>query len=145
MAKSIYEKRYYAFEIRSEDENEKGIVYGRPIVYDAVTDLGEFDEVIARGALIGTDLKDVRFLVNHNTDMIPLARSRNNNANSTMQLTVDNDGMGIRVVLDIENNSDARSLYSAIMRGTLKNGRTLKAITRYVALLRFQTLLKCQP
>lgn len=119
MAKSIYEKRYYAFEIRSEDENEKGIVYGRPIVYDAVTDLGEFDEVIARGALIGTDLKDVRFLVNHNTDMIPLARSRNNNANSTMQLTVDNDGMGIRVVLDIENNSDARSLYSAIMRGDI--------------------------
>ena len=119
MNKSIYERRYYAFEIRSENENEKGVVYGRPIVYDSITNLGMFDEVIVKGALIGTDLKDVRFLVNHNTDMIPLARSRNNNANSTMQLTVDDDGMGIRVVLDIENNSDARSLYSAIMRGDI--------------------------
>ena len=61
----------------------------------------------------------VRFLVNHNTDMIPLARSRNNNENSTMQLTVDDDGMMIRVDLDTENNADARSLYSAVGRGDI--------------------------
>jgi HK97 family phage prohead protease len=64
-----------------------------------------------------TDLKDVRFLVNHNIDMIPLARSRNNNENSTMQMSVDADGMMIRVDLDTENNADARSLYSAVSRG----------------------------
>ena len=66
-----------------------------------------------------TDLKDVRFLVNHNTDMIPLARSRNNNENSTMQMSVDEDGMTIRVDLDTENNADAKSLYSAVSRGDL--------------------------
>lgn len=120
MNKSIYERRYYAFEIRAEqNDNDVGIVTGRPIVYDSKTDLGDWFEIIDRGALKGADLKDVRFLVNHNTDMIPLARSRNNNANSTMQLTVDDEGMAIRVNLDVENNSDAKSLYSAIRRGDI--------------------------
>ena len=77
------------------------------------------DYLEARGALDEANLKDVRFLVNHNTDMIPLARSRNNNENSTMQMTVDKDGMGIRVNLDTENNTDARNLYSAIKRGDI--------------------------
>lgn len=110
--------RCYNFEMRaSKDDNEKGIIEGRAIVYDSVTDLGWFDEVIEAGALKNTDLKDVRFLVNHNTDMIPLARSRNNNDNSTMQLMVDEKGLKIRVKLDIENNTEARNLYSAISRG----------------------------
>lgn len=110
--------RCYNFEMRaSKDEEEKGIIEGRPIVYDRETDLGWFREIIQKGALKKTDLKDVRFLVNHNTDMIPLARSRNNNENSTMQMTVDDEGLKIRVKLDIENNSEAKSLYSAISRG----------------------------
>ena len=112
------EIREYAFEIRAEQDEKSGILTGRPIVYDAMTDLGWFDEVIEKDALIGTDLRDVRFLVNHNTSMIPLARSRNNNANSTMRLLVDDEGLSIRVALDIENNSEARSLYSAVERGT---------------------------
>ena len=36
-----------------------------------------------------------------------------------MQLTVDNDGMTIKVVLDVENNAEARALYSAIQRGDI--------------------------
>lgn len=36
-----------------------------------------------------------------------------------MQLTVDNDGMVIRVNLDTENNAEARSLYSAVQRGDI--------------------------
>ena len=88
-------------------------------MYDSKTDLGWYDETIARGALADTDLKDVRFLVNHNTDMIPLARSRNNNANSTMQMSVDDEGMSIRVDLDIEGNAEAKSLYSAVERGDI--------------------------
>ena len=113
------EIREYAFEIRAEQDEKNGILTGRPIVYDAMTDLGWFDEVIEKDALIGTDLRDVRFLVNHNTSMIPLARSRNNNANSTMRLLVDDEGLSIRVALDIENNSEARSLYSAVERGDI--------------------------
>lgn len=111
--------RCYNFEIRASKEEEKGIIEGRAIVYDSVTNLGYFDEIIEAGALKNTDLKDVRFLVNHNTDMIPLARSRNNNENSTMYLMVDEKGLKIRVKLDIENNAEARALYSAIERGDI--------------------------
>ena len=114
------EQREYQFEIRAEqNENEVGVITGRPIVYNSRTDLGYFDEVIELGALNGADLKDVRFLVNHDVSRIPLARSRNNNANSTMQLTLDDQGMLIRVNLDVKNNSEARNLYSAIERGDI--------------------------
>ena len=112
--------RAYNFEIRAENNEKNGDhITGRPIVYNSKTDLGYFDEIIEGGALDKANLKDVRFLVNHNTDMIPLARSRNNNENSTMQLEVDKDGMGIRVNLDTDNNSEARNLYSAIKRGDI--------------------------
>lgn len=112
--------RCYNFEMRaSKDEQERGIIEGRAIVYDSLTDLGYFDEVINAGALKNTNLKDVRFLVNHNTNMIPLARSRNNNENSTMQLIVDDKGLRVRIKLDIENNTESRNLYSAIERGDI--------------------------
>lgn len=115
-----FESRSYTFEIRAEQNEENvGVITGRPIVYDSRTDLGYFDEIIERGALDKTDLKDVRFLVNHDTSKIPLARSRNNNANSTMQLSVDEEGLAIRVNLDVENNTEARNLYSAIKRGDI--------------------------
>ena len=112
--------RAYNFEIRAENNEKNGDhIVGRPIVYNSRTNLGWFDEIIEAGALDKSNLKDVRFLVNHNTNMIPLARSRNNNENSTMQLEVDKDGMAIRVNLDTENNTEARNLYSAIKRGDI--------------------------
>lgn len=113
------EQRSYNFEIRAEETEQGNIITGRPIVYNSRTDLGWFDEIIEPGALSKTDLTDVRFLVNHDTSKIPLARSRRNNGNSTMKLTVDDAGMGIRVTLDTENNSEARALYSAVQRGDI--------------------------
>lgn len=113
-------RRNYAFEVRAENDEKHGtIITGRPIVYESKTDLGYFAEIIHKGALDHSDLKDVRFLVNHDTSKIPLARSRRNNENSTMQLSVDDDGLAIRVDLDIENNSEARALYSAVQRGDI--------------------------
>lgn len=114
-------KRSYNFEVRAEQDNENGsIITGRPIVYNSLTDIGGlYDEIIERGALMTTDLTDVRFLVNHDISKIPLARSRRNNGNSTMTLTVDDMGMSIRVVLDTENNAEARALYSAVQRGDI--------------------------
>lgn len=115
------EIRAFEFEVRAEENEENGkFLSGQPIVYNERTDLGWYDEIISDGALDGTDLRDVRFLVNHNTDMIPLARSRNNNANSTMQMEViPGRGMSIRVNLDTENNVEAKSLYSAVERGDI--------------------------
>ena len=115
------EIRAFSFEVRAQNDEEHGnFLEGTPIVYDSWTDLGWYDEMIDRGALADTDLRDVRFLINHNTDMIPLARSRNNNENSTMQMSIDDEiGMKIRVNLDTENNADARALYSAVERGDI--------------------------
>ena len=114
------EVRAFNFEVRAEQNEEHGhFLAGTPIVFDAESDLGWCSEIIERTALDNADLRDVRFLINHNTDMIPLARSRNNNENSTMQLSVNETGMDIRVDLDTENNTDARSLYSAVERGDI--------------------------
>ena len=117
--KNELERRSYLFEVRAEETENGSIITGRPIVYNSRTDLGFFDEIIESGALDNTDLTDVRFLVNHDVSKIPLARSRRNNGNSTMHLTVDALGMGIRVTLDTENNSEARALYSAVQRGDI--------------------------
>lgn len=124
MKKADFLRRNYNFEIRAEkkdgDENKgKYTIYGLPIVYDSRTDIGFFDEIIEKGALDKTDLKDVRFLVNHDLSKIPLARSRNNNENSTMRLKKSDKGLEVEIDLDADNNSDARNLYSAITRGDI--------------------------
>lgn len=114
------ERRSYMFEVRAESGEGGNIITGRPIVYDSKTDIGGwFEEVIDRGALDKTDLTDVRLLVNHDTRMIPVARSRRNNGNSTMQLSVHDFGMDIRAILDCENNHEAAALYSAVARGDI--------------------------
>lgn len=129
--KKELEKRAYNFEVRAEErEDGTGIITGRPIVYEAETVIGDyFKEIISRGALDGTDLTDVRFLVNHNTEMIPLARSRRNNGNSTMQLSVDYEGLTIETLLDIENNNDARALFSAVKRGDITGMSFMFSVT----------------
>ena len=119
--KKELEKRSYQceVEVRAEEGESGSVLTGRPIVYNSRTDIGYFDEIIEVGALNSADLTDVRFLVNHNTDMIPLARSRRNNGNSTMTLSPDLEGLSITVKLDTENNQDARALYSAVSRGDI--------------------------
>jgi HK97 family phage prohead protease len=114
------ETRAFNFEVRAEQDEKHGdYITGTPIVFDQATDMGWYEEKIDRDALADTDLKDVRFLIGHNTSMIPLARSRNNNENSTMQMSVTDAGMDIRVDLDTENNAEARALYSAVRRGDM--------------------------
>lgn len=128
MKKKPLTRSSYLCEVRAENDDNGAYITGRPIVYDSKTNLGYFDEVIERGALDKADLKDVRFLVNHDISKIPLARSRNNNKNSTMQLSVDEKGMVIRVHLDIENNAEAKSLYSAVQRGDISGMSFMFAI-----------------
>ena len=123
--KTKTEIRAFEFDIEANENEEHGhFLTGRAIVFDQPADLfspraGTYREYIDRDALQDTDLRDVRFLINHNTDMVPLARSRRNNENSTMQMTVTDGGLDIRVDLDIDNNADARILYSAVSRGDI--------------------------
>lgn len=117
--KKALERRAYNFDVLSEDTETGSTITGRPIVYNSRTNLGLFDEVIEPGALDNADLKDVRFLVNHNTSMIPLARSRRNNGNSTMLLTPVMEGLDISASIDTKNNATARELDSAVKRGDI--------------------------
>lgn len=112
--------RAYSVELRADEEN-KGIIEGMPIVFNSGTIikdwLGDFEEIIDRHALDNADLKDVCLLVNHDFHKIPLARSKN--GKGTMSFSIEDDGVHIRAELDIVNNSEARSLYSAVSRGDI--------------------------
>lgn len=110
------EMRAFTFpDLRAETEG--GVIQGHAAVFGQKTVIGGwFEEVIERSALDNTDFRDVVLTVNHNLQNIPLARSRNNNANSTLQLSVDDTGLFVRGVLDVENNTEARALHSSIAR-----------------------------
>lgn len=101
-------------------ENTGYTIEGYAIIYDQEVSIGGwFNEVVKRGALDGADLTDVPLFVHHNGRSIPLARSRRNNANSTLQLTPDEKGLRFKSELDVENNAEAKALYSAIQRGDI--------------------------
>lgn len=101
-------------------ENEGYIVEGYAIIYEQEVSIGGwFNEVVKRGALDGADLTDVPMFIHHNGETIPLARSRRNNNNSTLKLTPDDKGLYFRGELDVENNVDAKALYSSIKRGDI--------------------------
>lgn len=99
----------------------KGIIEGCPIVFEARTAIGDlFYEEIDPHALDEADLSDVKFMVNHNDGMLPLARHRRGKR-STMEIEIKPDGMHIKTTLDIENNATARELCSAIQRGDIED------------------------
>lgn len=115
-------KRNYNLELRTVDtENEQGIIEGVPIVFNKETLIrdisGEFYETIEPTALDNANLKDVLLFINHDTQKIALARSKN--GKGTMSFEIKKDGLHFRAKLDIENNTEARSLYSAIKRGDM--------------------------
>ena len=99
------------------DENNIGIIKGRPIVFQSRTDMGWYDEEIDVHALDNADLRDVRLCLNHDTSFV-YARSRNNNENSTMRIGVDEQGMFFEARLDL-NSSKANDLYIAVSRGDM--------------------------
>ena len=106
-------------EIRAEQFEGITKLTGYAILFNSRTNIGPFDEVIEPGAVGPEAMKDVPFFVNHDTSGIPMARSRNNNENSTMQLFLDEKGVGFRVNLDTERNTNARALSSAVERGDI--------------------------
>ena len=118
MEQNIIITRDYPSIFETREEGGLGIIEGRPIVFNEETDLGYFSEIIDRGALNGTDMRDVRLCLNHDTSYV-YARSRNNNENSTMQLGVDDMGMYFRAQLDIQNSPKAQDYYAAVTRGDI--------------------------
>ena len=109
-------QRMLSFDIqRDSTEDGQKKISGRPIVYGAIADIGDFFEVIEVGAL---------------DEMIPLARSRRNNGNSTMTLSTDNEGLGFEAFIDVARNQDAQALDSALERGDI-DGMSFVASVEY--------------
>lgn len=116
----LIKRSFNVNDFRAIDDSGVKKIEGHPVVFDSMTNIGNwFFEKIERGAFDGCDLTDVLFFVNHDADKIPLARSRRNNGNSTMHLQIDDKGLFVRADLDIENNQEAKALYSAISRGDI--------------------------
>jgi HK97 family phage prohead protease len=117
MPKTIF--RRAAQELRFDED--EGVIDGYPIVFNKRTQIGDwFYEEIDERALDGCDLSDIKFLVNHEDNMIPLARHRRGKR-STMDIQIDNIGLKITARLDIENNATAKELFSAVKRGDIED------------------------
>lgn len=114
--------RQYTATFRTTENEETGsIIEGTPIVFGQDTKMqdwaGEYKERVDPHALDNADLKDIRLFVNHDTNKIALARTKN--GRGTMSFNIDDEGLHIKATLDTENNQEARSLYSAIKRGDM--------------------------
>lgn len=111
-------RSYGMLEFRADDQEKT--LEGHAAVFDQKINVGGyFYETIERGAFDGCDFDDVLMCVNHDLRKVPLARSRRNNGNSTMQLSVDQKGLKVKARVDTEENADARAVYSAVKRGDI--------------------------
>lgn len=111
---SKYEQRLV--EIRAVD-SEKMTIEGYAIVFDkpATHKMGDefFTEVIKRGALDNTNMKDVPLRYNHNDTFLIMARTRN----KSLRLIVDKKGLLIQAdLIDTQSNRD---LYKSIQNGLI--------------------------
>ena len=94
-------------------DGDKPTVVGYGAVFNSESnDLGGFREFIAPGAFEGRLEDDVRFLVNHDANLI-LART----TNGTLRLSVDEKGL--RYEADMPNTSTARDLMELLKNGTI--------------------------
>lgn len=106
-------------ESRASEDGQKITIVGQPVVFNQETDIGGWwREKIAPGAIDQETLRDVRLLVNHDFNGIPLARSRRNNANSTMRATIEDYAVEMEADLDAKNPK-AIEVDSAIKRGDI--------------------------
>jgi HK97 family phage prohead protease len=100
--------------------SEGNVIEGHAAVFGQVANIGGwFEEIVERTAFDKTDFSDVLCSVVNHDMRIPVARSRKNNANSTMQLSVDDQGLLVKANLDTARNHEAAALYSAVDRGDI--------------------------
>ena len=98
-------------ELRMDDEKPTVVGYGA--VFNSMSnDLGGFREFISPNAFEGRLEDDVRFLVNHDANLV-LART----TNGTLRLSVDEKGL--RYEADMPNTSTARDLMELLKNGTI--------------------------
>lgn len=116
MSKLKNEQRFV--EMRAVDNSEgKMVIEGYAITYDqpATHEYGsrKFTEIIKRGALDYTDMKDVPLRYNHNDIWCIMARTRNN----SLQLI--KDEKGLKIIADLIDTQSNRDIYKSIQEGLI--------------------------
>ena len=107
-------------DVECRDDSESGTVHvrGCAVVFGQKTRIRsyweEFDEVIDRHALDKTDMSDVALFINHDSMMIPLARSRK--GVGTISFEIREDGLWFDSDLDVKGNPRASEAVSALRR-----------------------------
>lgn len=94
-------------------EDDGMVVEGYAAVFDSVTDLGWYKEVIDRNAFNGADMSDIVMKYNHENSVLPMARTRG----GSLQFNVDDHGLKIRAKLP--DTSVNRDIYTLIQEGVL--------------------------
>ena len=121
MKKPLYMRKNPNAEVRTFDvqdlelrmDGDKPTVVGYGAVFNSMSnDLGGFREFISPKAFEGRLEDDVRFLVNHDANLI-LART----TNGTLRLSVDEKGL--RYEADLPNTSTAKDLMELLKNGTI--------------------------
>jgi HK97 family phage prohead protease len=117
MFEDEYERRWMDIRAAAEPDDDKMIIEGYAIVFDQpqTHKYGsyKFTEVIKKGALALTDMKDVPMRYNHNDDVLIMARTRN----KSLTLTVDEKGLKVEAeLIDTQSNLD---LYKCITKSLI--------------------------
>jgi HK97 family phage prohead protease len=101
-------------EVRARANAKGKVIGGYAAMFNSVTDIGPFREVIRRGAFKRTLAAgaDVRCLFNHNQDKV-LGRT----ASGTLRVWEDQDGL--QYECDLPETSAANDLYESIQRGDI--------------------------
>ena len=111
MEKAIKEKRL--LEVRALEDEQKMIIEGYAVVFEAPATHSGYTEVIDRNAFNGCDMSDVCLKYNHEDNYVIMARTRN----KSLQLTIDERGLKIRAeLIDTASNKD---IYKSIQSGLL--------------------------
>jgi HK97 family phage prohead protease len=111
MEKAVKEIRLV--DMRALDNTDEMIVEGYAAVFDTITDLGWIKEVIDRHAFDNADMSDIVMKYNHESSILPMARTRG----GSLQFTIDDHGLKIRAKLpDTMQNKD---IYTLIKDGVL--------------------------
>ena len=111
MEKKIKEIRMV--EMRAVSENNERIVEGYAVVFDDVTDIGYYKEVIDRNAFEGADMSDIVMKYNHEDSVLPMARTRGGS------LTFEVDDHGLKIRANLPDTSVNRDIYTLIQAGIL--------------------------
>lgn len=111
MEKKIKEIRMV--EMRAVGENNERIVEGYAVVFDDVTDIGYYKEVIDKNAFEGADMSDIVMKYNHEDSVLPMARTRGGS------LTFEVDDHGLKIRANLPDTSVNRDIYTLIQAGIL--------------------------